>query len=180
MLFTFPSQYWFTIGLWGVFSLSGWSRIIHAEFLVLRATQDTATTRIITPTGLSPSMVRLSSRVPVLILRRYRSPITPTPPKRHWFGLFRVRSPLLAESQLFSLPTGTKMFQFPAFASSLRMITGLQPAELPHSDIAGSKVVCTYPTLFAAYHVLHRLPEPRHPPFALSFFFYVKLLLLTN
>ena len=51
MLFTFPSQYWFTIGLWGVFSLSGWSRIIHAEFLVLRATQDTATTRIITPYG---------------------------------------------------------------------------------------------------------------------------------
>ena len=55
------------------------------------------------------------------------------------------------------------------------MITGLQPAELPHSEIAGSKVVCTYPTLFAAYHVLRRLPEPRHPPFALSFFFYVKL-----
>ena len=52
MLFTFPSQYWFTIGLWGVFSLSGWSRIIHAEFLVLRATQDTATTRIITLYGL--------------------------------------------------------------------------------------------------------------------------------
>ena len=72
------------------------------------------------------------------------------------------------------------MFQFPAFASSLRMITGLQPAELPHSEIAGSKVVCTYPTLFAAYHVLLRLPEPRHPPFALFFFFYVKLLLLTN
>ena len=56
------------------------------------------------------------------------------------------------------------------------MITGLQPAELPHSEIAGSKVVCTYPTLIAAYHVLHRLLEPRHPPFALSFFFYnVKL-----
>ena len=117
-------------------------------------------------------MVRLSSRVPVLILRRFRSPITPTPPKRHWFGLFRVRSPLLAESQVFSLPTGTKMFQFPAFASSIRMIHGLQPCELPHSEMYGSKVVCTYPHLIAAYHVLHRLPEPRHPPFALSFFFY--------
>ena len=42
-LFTFPSQYWFTIGLSGVFSLTGWSRLIHAEFLVLRATQDTTT-----------------------------------------------------------------------------------------------------------------------------------------
>ena len=33
------------------------------------------------------------------------------------FGLFPGRSPLLGESLLFSLPTGTKMFQFPAFAS---------------------------------------------------------------
>ena len=42
MLFTFPSRYWFTIGLSRVFSLTGWSRWIHAEFLVLRATQDYA------------------------------------------------------------------------------------------------------------------------------------------
>ena len=35
-----------------------------------------------------------------------------------WFGLFPVRSPLLGESLLFSLPQGTKMFQFPWFASS--------------------------------------------------------------
>ncbi len=27
----------------------------------------------------------------------------------------------------------------------------------PHSDISGSKVICTYPKLFAAYHVLLRL-----------------------
>ena len=33
------------------------------------------------------------------------------------FGLLPVRSPLLGESLLFSLPAGTKMFQFPAFAS---------------------------------------------------------------
>ena len=39
--------------------------------------------------------------------------------------------------------------------------------------MSGSKVVCTYPKLIAAYHVLLRLLEPRHPPFALSFFFYV-------
>ena len=42
MLFTFPSRYWFAIGLSGVFSLAGWSRRIHARFLVPRATQDTA------------------------------------------------------------------------------------------------------------------------------------------
>ena len=38
-------------------------------------------------------------------------------PKHVWFGLLRVRSPLLAESLLFSFPAGNEMFQFPAFAS---------------------------------------------------------------
>src|SRR6202034_1861496 len=33
---------------------------------------------------------------------------------RDWFGLFRFRSPLLAESRLLSLPAGTEMFHFPA------------------------------------------------------------------
>ena len=31
------------------------------------------------------------------------------------FSLIRFRSPLLTESPLFSLPTGTEMFHFPAF-----------------------------------------------------------------
>ena len=31
------------------------------------------------------------------------------------FGLFRFRSPLLSESLLFSLPSGTEMFHFPEF-----------------------------------------------------------------
>ena len=39
VLFTFPSRYWFAVGLSVVFSLAGWSPQIHAEFLVLRATQ---------------------------------------------------------------------------------------------------------------------------------------------
>ena len=41
---------------------------------------------------------------------------------------------------------------------------------LSHSEINGSKVICTYPSLIAAYHVLHRLHEPRHPPCALNYF----------
>ena len=35
------------------------------------------------------------------------SPTTPTMPKHCWFGLFPVRSPLLRESLLFSLPPPT-------------------------------------------------------------------------
>jgi hypothetical protein len=47
-------------------------------------------------------------------------PTTPTwqrlpPLTPRGFGLFPVRSPLLGESRLFSLPQGTEMFQFPWF-----------------------------------------------------------------
>ena len=44
----------------------------------------------------------------------------------------------------------------------------LKLAGFPHSEISGSRVVCTSPKLIAAYHVLHRLHAPRHPPCALS------------
>ena len=37
----------------------------------------------------------------------------------------------------------------------------------PHSDISGSRDICSSPKLFAAYHVFHRLLVPRHPPYAL-------------
>ncbi len=43
----------------------------------------------------------------------------------------------------------------------------MTPAGFPHSEIPGSEVVCTSPRLIAAYHVLHRLLAPRHPPCAL-------------
>ena len=171
MLFTFPSRYWFTIGLSRVFSLAGWSRRIHTGFLVPRATQDSATLHMASYTGLSPSMERFSKRFYSPSFLRHRGPTTPTMPEHHRFGLFPVRSPLLGESLLFSLPAGTKMFQFPAFACRISGMTGLQPAGLSHSEILGSKVICTSPGLFAAYHVLLRLQEPRHPPYALSYLF---------
>jgi hypothetical protein len=38
----------------------------------------------------------------------------------------------------------------------------------PHSEISGSKFVRNSPELIAAYHVLHRLSVPRHPPNALK------------
>ena len=49
------------------------------------------------------------------------------------------------------------------------MMTGLQPAGLPHSEIRGSMLVCSSPRLIAAYHVLHRPSMPRHPPYALTY-----------
>ena len=49
-------------------------------------------------------------------------------------------------------------------------ITEIFSARFPHSDIPGSSLMCSLPRLFAAYHVLHRLLVPRHPPCALSCF----------
>src|SRR5258708_26403018 len=43
----------------------------------------------------------------------FRSPLPGITRAR--FSLIRFRSPLLTESLLFSLPTGTEMFHFPAF-----------------------------------------------------------------
>ena len=90
---------------------------------------------------------------------------------RRRFGLLPVRSPLLGESLLFSLPPGTKMFQFPGFAPRHK---GAVPPHtgggLPHSDTCGSMAGCASPQLFAASRVLRRLLEPRHPPCALVHF----------
>ena len=45
---------------------------------------------------------------------------------------------------------------------------------LPHSDMHGSLDACSYPCLFAAYRVLHRLLAPRHPPYALVHLTYLR------
>ena len=58
-------------------------------------------------TGLSPSTAVFSKTFYFLNRLPWRGPTTPILPKQHRFGLFRVRSPLLAESLLFSSPMGT-------------------------------------------------------------------------
>ena len=89
------------------------------------------------------------------------------------FGLFRVRSPLLAESltcflflQVLRWFTSLRCPR-PAYVFS-RGSLGITQEGFPHSDIPGSKLVCSSPGLIAAYRVLHRLLAPRHSPYALS------------
>jgi hypothetical protein len=65
------------------------------------------------------------------------------------------------------------MFQFPGLASedlfdSVNGSRAMKREGFPHSDIPGSQVVCAFPGLIAACHVLRRLLEPRHSPCALS------------
>ena len=47
-------------------------------------------------------------------------------------------------------------------------VTEVYSAGFPHSEIRGSKDICSSPQLIAAYHVFLRLLVPRHPPCALS------------
>ena len=89
-----------------------------------------------------------------------------------WFGLFRFRSPLLPESHVVFSSSGyldVSVHRVPF----LKLCIGLRILEVcssgfPHSEISGSKDICSSPKLFAAYHVFHRLLVPRHPPYALS------------
>ena len=122
-------------------------------------------------TGLSPSAAALSRGVLLSValdfVARSFYPDAALPQLR--FGLLRVRSPLLAQSLLFSFPPGIEMFQFPGLASRFAERHALR-AGLPHSDIRGSQGICPSPRLFAACHVLLRLREPRHPSCALLSF----------
>ena len=118
VLFTFPSRYLCAIGLLRVFSLAGWSRRVHAGFLVPRATQDAAMLHAASCTRLSRSAGGLSRAFHSRHSLQRRGPTTPAGPEPCRFGLLPVRSPLLGESRLFSFPPGTKMFQFPGLASS--------------------------------------------------------------
>ena len=54
----------------------------------------------------------------------------------------------------------------PAKEHPRRVCLGITDIEggFPHSEIFGSKLVRSSPKLIAAYHVLHRLSAPRHPP----------------
>jgi hypothetical protein len=132
VLFTFPSRYWFTIGRRHVFSLGRWSSRFPAGFHVSRGTQEPdRRASLLSPTGLSPCIAdpflgrsarKLVSDSPASLQRRHVRPYNPadtTPAGLTYrrFGLFPVRSPLLGESRLLSLPPGTEMVHFPGLAA---------------------------------------------------------------
>ena len=155
VLFTFPSRYWFTIGLPGVFSLGGWSRRIHTGFHVPRATQDTTIFNAPCPYGTVTHIVQLSNCF------RFVTQRIP------WSYNPNIAETTLVWANPISLATTlgiTFVFSSSAYldVSVQRVrppcgVTGLQPAGLPHSDTHGSMLMCSSPWIFAAYHVLHRL-----------------------
>ena len=90
VLFTFPSQYWCTIGRLGVLSLGRWSSHVQTGFL-----------------GPRPTLVQLNFLpVPDYHCLRWAFPYSSG---SLWVvtWLVRFRSPLLSESRLISFPSGT-------------------------------------------------------------------------
>ena len=134
-----------------------------------RGTLDPVRCLPFSPKGLSPSLAGFPKTVLLNSLNQFRGPN----PSMHarWFGLFRFRSPLLTESHVVFSSSGyldVSVHRVPF----LKLCIGLRILEVcssgfPHSDISGSKDICSSPKLFAAYHVFHRLLVPRHPPYAL-------------
>ena len=123
VLFTFPSRYSFTIGHRRVFRLGGWAPQVQTGFHVSRLTQEIAGraqgSRVRGFHRLRPAFPGRSPSVAFVVSRSY-NPQGQAP----GFGLFRVRSPLLAESRLISFPRGTEMFHFPRSRSSRPMCSG--------------------------------------------------------
>ena len=76
--------------------------------------------------------------------------------KPHWFRLFRVRSPLLTESLLFSLPRGTEMVHFPRLALIVLCIQTTVYRVPPFGD----RRVNGYVLLTVAYRSFSRPSSP--------------------
>jgi hypothetical protein len=121
-------------------------------------------------TGLSPSLVGFPKTIPLdyAFVTPYIKSYNPHAVNRHRFGLLRFRSPLLTESISFSFPPGNKMFQFPGYRSHFWVVR-VYLTGFSHSEINGSMLVYSSPSLIAANHVLLRLLVPWHPPYALSY-----------
>ena len=134
-----------------------------------RGTLDPALLTRLSLTGLSPSLAGF----PKTILLSSSDQLCSPNPMVHapWFGLFRVRSPLLTESIVSFSSSGyldVSVHRVPLHTLwiGVWMIRVLRTG-FPHSDICGSRIICISPQLFAAYHVFLRLLVPRHPPCAL-------------
>ena len=134
-----------------------------------RGTLDPALLTCLSLTGLSPSLAGFPKTILLDLLNQFCGPNPGVHALR--FGLFRFRSPLLTESHVVFSSSGyldVSVHRVPSvWLCIYHTVTEVFSAGFPHSDISGSKDICSSPKLFAAYHVFHRLLVPRHPPYAL-------------
>ena len=135
-----------------------------------RGTLDPAVPLMTSVTGLSPSAAGLSSAIPLSFKVTYA---VRTPPCTHdglgssGFARRYFRNRILSFSSSGYLDVS--VHRVPLHTLWIQIwIHGVCPCGFPHSEIRGSRDICSSPRLFAAYHVFLRLSVPRHPPCALS------------
>jgi hypothetical protein len=137
---------------------------------VSRGTPEPARCVTFSSTGLLPSVAVLSNAFRLTFHNPHRRPI-PLSSKDKRFGLFPFRSPLLRKSNFFLFLRLLRCFSSPGSLLTPYIFKGgyqsIKTGGFPHSEIDGSKLICSSPSLIAACHVLLRLLMPRHPLYAL-------------
>ena len=160
VLFTFPLRYWFTIGVYGVFSLTGWCRQIQAGFLRSRLTQDTARRQSFTFTRLSRSMALLSRR----FYLRLVSKCSPTTLWQHAAKVWAVPFSLATTWGIIIIffSSGYLDVSVPRVGFHFWIIH-LQCIRLSHSEIYGYNACVQLPVAYRS------LPRPSSPLRAKAF-----------
>ncbi len=126
--------------------------------------------KFISYTGLSPSMVIFFQKYSIINLYIISQSYNPNIAKTILVWAIPISfATTLGITICFLFLWLLRCFSSPGSLPNKRIIN-LQLIGLPHSEISGSKVICTSPKLIAACHVLHSHREPRHPPYALSNF----------
>lgn len=157
VLFTFPLRYWFTIGVCGVFSLTGWCRQFQAGFLRSRLTQDTARPSQFAPTGFSPSMMSLSRNFSLM----RDSKCSPTTPVQHATQVWALPFSLATTQGIIIIffSCGYLDVSVPRVGSLCRVLY-LQYNRLSHSEIQEYNACVQLPL---AYRSLPRPSSPHRP-----------------
>ena len=104
----------------------------------------------------------------------YWSPTTPRPKASVWASPLSLATTYGIDFSFFSSGYWDvslhRVSRYHSYVFRVMQLS-ITPVRLPHSEISGSKRICRYPKLIAAYHVLHRLLAPRHPPYTLNSLF---------
>jgi hypothetical protein len=139
VLFTFPSRYWFTIGLQGVFSLTRWCWSLPTRRLQPRGTQDLTKPISLTRTQLSCSMAGLP--MPFRFILLYYIVVLQPPYCRNniGLGLFHFARHYSGNHFCFLFLCLLRCF---SSAGSRFIATILQIVRFPHSEIRGSFHMC--------------------------------------
>ena len=114
VLFTFPSRYYFTIGHQVVFSLTGWSPLIHTGFLVSCLTLDhTLPSFVFHIRDFHSLWCAFPKHFYYTLSWNLSHVLTPDSDCSLRFGLLRFRSPLLTESLRFLFLRVLRCFSSP-------------------------------------------------------------------